>query len=170
MKRHSRGFNLLVLMVTITLLGIVLGFGVPTFRQFTRNNTVVVANNDLITALNLARSEALRRNRPVSVCASIDKEVCEEDPDWTQGWIAFIDEGGPGELDGDDEILQVWQPASSDLIFDADSAFIQFQPTGMTGSASTFDIRWEGCIGDRARHVAVMATGAITGNAEDCLS
>src|SRR5689334_9314032 len=140
MKRHDRGFSLIELMVAIVLLGTLLGWGIPTFREFTRNNSVTVANNDLVTSLNLARSEALRRNRPVTVCASADSETCNEDPDWAGGWIAFIDRGTAGEVDGDDEVLQVWQPANDMLLYQADSPFVQYLPTGMTGVANTIDI------------------------------
>ena len=60
MKRRGLGFTLLELMVTIAVLGILLGLTVPTFREFSRNNSVTTAQNDLVTALNVARSEALR--------------------------------------------------------------------------------------------------------------
>lgn len=169
MKRHSRGFNLLELMVAIAVLGILLGWGVPTFREFTRNNAVTVANNDLVTSLNLARSEALRRNRPVSVCPTADGEICGTDEEWNLGWMAFTDRGAAGEVDGDDVVLQVWQPSSGGLLFNAnDTAFIQYQSTGLTGVASTIAIFWDGCSGMRARQVAVIATGAITSEAQAC--
>lgn len=168
--KHVRGFNLIELMVAIALLAILLGWGVPTFRQITRNNSVTVANNDLVTSLNLARSEALRRNRPVSVCASGNGEDCNGDEDWAGGWIAFIDRGDPGEVDGDDQVLQVWQPANDLVLFNADAPFVQYLPTGMTGVTTTIEISWEGCSGQHSRRVAIIATGAITSEALDCPS
>jgi type IV fimbrial biogenesis protein FimT len=168
--KHARGFNLIELMVAIGLLGILLGWGVPAFRDLSRNNSVTVANNDLITSFNLARSEALRRNRPVTVCASGDGAACNEDTDWARGWIAFTDRGNPGEVDGDDQVLQVWQPANNLVLFNADAEFVQFLPTGMTGSSTTIEISWDGCHGQHSRRVGVIATGAITSGALDCPS
>jgi type IV fimbrial biogenesis protein FimT len=172
MKRNSRGFTLLELMVAVTILAILLGWGVPTFREFTRNNTVITAQNDLVTSLSLARSEALRRNQPVTVCASPDAENCGDEADWPIGWIAFIDRDVPGVVDDDDELVQSWQPANSDLVITAGGdAFVQYLPTGMAAGAITIDISWEGCTGgDRKRRVAVIATGSVSGEKISCES
>jgi type IV fimbrial biogenesis protein FimT len=169
MKRPSRGFTLLEIMVAIALVGILLAFGVPSFRQFTQNNAVVAAHNDLVTSLQLARSEALRRNRPVSVCASVDGEDCSEDTDWRPGWITFIDRGVAGRVDGTDEILQRFEPSNRNLTFDADTAtFVQFQPTGMASADTTIELYWEGCSGDRLRRIQIQLTGAVSTEIAEC--
>jgi len=171
MKRHNRGVTLMELMVTIGVLGVLLGLAVPTFREFSRNNSLTAIQNDLVTSFNLARSEALRRNRPVSVCASADGTTCGEDTDWNQGWIAFVDRGAAGEIndDVDDEILNTWQSANSDLTFASDgNTYAQYLPTGMSAAAVTIDVFRTGCTGVKKRRVTVTATGAITGRTVDC--
>lgn len=170
MKQASRGFSVIELMVVVTILGLLLGLAVPTFRQFTRNNSVTSAQNDLVTSLNLARSEALRRNRPVSVCASEDGLTCGDDTEWADGWIAFTDRGTAGTLDGDDVVLQTWQGQSADLVFFSDGdTFVQYLPTGMSAAAVTIDVSWTDCTGGpHKRRVDVMATGAVAGQIVDC--
>ena len=171
MKRTSRGFTLIELMIGLTILAVVLALAVPSFRQFTQNNAVVAAHNDLVTSIQLARSEALRRNRPVSICASVDGEDCATDTDWDSGWIAFIDRGVAGELDhADDEVLQRWQPQNSNLAFvsEEESHFIQFQPTGMANDEANIEVFWEGCSGERRRHLTVLITGAVSSQLEAC--
>jgi type IV fimbrial biogenesis protein FimT len=167
--KHGRGFTLLELMMTITVLGILLGLAVPTFREFTRNNNVTTAQNDLVTALNVARSEALRRNRPVSVCASVDGATCGDATNWNDGWIAFTDRGTPGTVDADDTTLQTWQTSNANVLFAAGgSAFVQYLPNGMSAAAATIDISWSGCTGPYTRRVAVTATGSVNGRLVNC--
>jgi type IV fimbrial biogenesis protein FimT len=169
MKRLSRGFSLMELMVGITVLGILLGLAVPTFRQFSQNNSVTAAQNDLVTSFNVARSEALRRNRPVSVCASKDGATCGDETEWSSGWMAFTDRGASGALDGDDVLLQTWQSPNSNLVFAAGgNTYVQYLPTGMSAAAVTIDVSWTGCSGMHLRRVDVLATGAISGQTASC--
>jgi type IV fimbrial biogenesis protein FimT len=77
MRRHA-GFNLIELMVVITIAAIMLGIGVPSFRQFTATQRVKSAAFDFAAALLLARSEAVKRN--VSVTLS------QATGGWANGW------------------------------------------------------------------------------------
>ena len=79
--RQQRGFNLIELMLGITVLAIVLGLGVPSFIDTIRNNRVISQSNDLLTALNYARSEALKRGFRVSACPGTDT-ACTGGTDW----------------------------------------------------------------------------------------
>lgn len=93
MKRNSRGFTLMELMVVLTIAGIVFGLGVPAFRDFTRNNRLTGAANELLITVVSARNEAVRRQTVVSVCPSTAPDqpgaTCLDAA--TQGYIAFID-------------------------------------------------------------------------------
>ena len=160
---------MLELMVTIAVLGLLLGLTVPTFREFTRNNSVTTAQNDLVTALNVARSEALRRNRPVSVCASADGATCGDATNWNTGWIAFTDGGAAGTVDGTDASLQSWQTSNANVLFaSGGSIFVQYLPNGMSAAPVTIDILWSGCAGLHTRRVSVTATGAVDGRIVAC--
>jgi type IV fimbrial biogenesis protein FimT len=172
MKRTQTAFTLMELMVSLTVLGILLGLAVPTFRDFTRNNRTAALHNDLTTAFTLARSEALKRSMPVSICASTDGTACATDDDWSAGWIVFTDGNGTaGSVDAPDTVLQVWTAsAGGDVSIDTDQDFIQYGPTGsvIPDSASTFDVVAQGCSGDRARRLGVSPTGSLTPSKIDC--
>jgi len=64
-KRH-RGFTLLELMVGLTLVGMMLVAGLPSFTTFLRNAEVRSTSESIGNGLRVARSEATRLNRPVS--------------------------------------------------------------------------------------------------------
>lgn len=60
--RASWGFTLVELMVTITVLGVLLGIALPAFRDFILDQRVKNASFELNTTLQYARSEAVKRN------------------------------------------------------------------------------------------------------------
>lgn len=77
MRWHA-GFTLIELMMTVALAAIVLALAAPSLRDLVQNNRVTAHANALAGALALARSEAVRRGGPTSVCADA--------AGWQQGW------------------------------------------------------------------------------------
>ena len=61
----ARGFTLIELMVTITLLGILISLSLPSFTTWIRNSQVRTVSEALQTGLRTAQAEAVRRNRQV---------------------------------------------------------------------------------------------------------
>ncbi len=81
MKRHTvprdrasreRGFTLIELMVTISLLGVLLGLAAPSFSLWTRNAQVRTVSDALQGGARQAQTEAVRRNRQVVFFLSND--------------------------------------------------------------------------------------------------
>ena len=71
-QSRQRGFTLIELMVTITLLGILLSLAAPSFSLWTRNARVRTVGDALQTGARLAQTEAVRRNRQVVFFLSND--------------------------------------------------------------------------------------------------
>ena len=69
MKTPNSGFTLFELMVGIAIMGILVSLAVPSFQDYGRNTRAISAQNDLVTALNYARSE--ERSAPASIAASM---------------------------------------------------------------------------------------------------
>jgi type IV fimbrial biogenesis protein FimT len=103
-RNHQAGFTLWELLVTLLVAGVVFGLGIPNFREFQRNSAMTSAANDLITALLAARAEAVKRQVPVTLCASPDPlanpPVCAPDGTGANGgFIVWVD-WDPAHVDG----------------------------------------------------------------------
>jgi type IV fimbrial biogenesis protein FimT len=162
---REQGFNLIELMVAITVLGVLLGVGVPSFTGIVRSNRATSQTNDLITALNFARSEALKRGHRVSVCPGVSS-ACSGATDWNAGILVFTDDSGTsGDLDVSDVVLQSW-PAYQNMMVASGPTSIMFTPVG--AQAATVDLVVSGCTGQQAREVKVELTGRIGHTKKAC--
>lgn len=86
------GVTLIELMVGLVIMAILLGVGVPSFRSFIAGNRLTSSSNELVSALALARSEAVRRGTRITVCKSADGAACTTAGGWQQGWLVFTDQ------------------------------------------------------------------------------
>ncbi len=85
---YTKGFTLLELMVTIAIVGILVGIAIPNFTSIIIINRLTTSANELVTALNLARSEAIKRGIQVTVR---NKGPSTQ---WESGWDVFVDING----------------------------------------------------------------------------
>jgi type IV fimbrial biogenesis protein FimT len=90
--RRRNGFTLIELMVTLSIAGVLLAVGLPSLSRLIANNRVATQTNEFVGALNLARSEAVRRSHGVSIRSSGGTI------DFASGWKVFKDTN----LDGAD--------------------------------------------------------------------
>ncbi len=99
MKKHT-GFTLTELMITLAIVGILLTVGVPSLKTLMQGNQLIASTNEIVSALHIARSEAIKLNTRVSICESSNGATCATTGSWKNGWIVFIDGNGanPGDL------------------------------------------------------------------------
>lgn len=82
---NQSGFTLIELLIVIVIAAVLLGLGVPSLRDTIQSNRVSTIANDLIGALQFARSESIRRGEDVTVCSTSDQSTCSGA--WTEGWL-----------------------------------------------------------------------------------
>jgi type IV fimbrial biogenesis protein FimT len=64
-RARTRGFTLIELMIGMTIIAMLLAMGVPSFRVWIQNTKIRNAADMILTGINLARGEAVRRNTAV---------------------------------------------------------------------------------------------------------
>lgn len=85
------GFSALELLATLGVAAVLAGLAVPGFAAFRRSAGVSSAANELVWALHLARSSAVLRGQPITVCLSPDDSSCLQTSEGSAagGWIVF---------------------------------------------------------------------------------
>ncbi|NDY91729.1 hypothetical protein G3A44_11080 [Ideonella sp. TBM-1] len=103
--------TLVELMVVVLIAAILATIAVPAYQNMHKTQTVDAMASVLTESLQFARSEALRRNARVVVCASTDADAtapsCRAEGDWSEGWIVFLDADADGTLADGDRVLKV---------------------------------------------------------------
>jgi len=162
---RNRGMTAVELLFTMAIAGLVLALAVPNFRDFVQNNRAAEEANALVGALALARSEAVTRGVPVTVCASTDGATCSDDLDWSTGWIVFTDGNAPlGAVDAgapSDTVLRALPELRNGSALTADAEFVAYAPNGFltNGASVTFDLDIPDCTGNHNRTITVNLQG-----------
>ena len=137
------------LLVVIAIIGILAAFAIPNFSTFIASQRIKDQSSAFIRSINLARSEAIKRNRPVSMCRSDSPEaatpVCNGNGgDWSTGWIVFVDNNGNNAIDADDTVVRVqpgWTNSGTINTSNAANALV-IRPNGIGRALSqTFTVK-----------------------------
>lgn len=78
-------------MITIGIAAILAGLATPSFKDLIQRNRLTTVSNNLLTALNYTRSEAVKRNLQVGVCHAIaNSNTCGgTGSSWTTGALVY---------------------------------------------------------------------------------
>ena len=63
--RGARGFTIIELMVGLTIMGVIVALGVPSFATYLQSTKLASSAQSYLSGVQLARAEAIRRNLPV---------------------------------------------------------------------------------------------------------
>ena len=96
--KNAKGYTLIELMVLVAVISVVLAIGAPRLSIFFDGNRMVSNTNALVSALQIARSEAIKRGNRVTICKSANADAgapsCTTTGAWDQGWIVYSEEDG----------------------------------------------------------------------------
>jgi type IV fimbrial biogenesis protein FimT len=85
---RQAGLTLLELLTVIAIVAVLGALAVPAFETLTLNARRAAAMDELLRSAWFARTEALRRGRPVLLCASHGGDTCLADTGaWSGGWL-----------------------------------------------------------------------------------
>lgn len=105
------GFTLLELLVTLSVVAVLVAIGLPSFRGLHDRLRADAARMQLVATFATARSTAVTRNLPVSICASQNGRRCEGE--WTQGWMIYLDPRKQSHPASAGSVLRLDRPTGS---------------------------------------------------------
>jgi type IV fimbrial biogenesis protein FimT len=79
MRTAQRGFNLIEIMVSLTVLAILISLGAPSFGEWLQNQQIRAATEAIVNGMQVARGEAIKRNLAVQLTLDLPSgwTVCE---------------------------------------------------------------------------------------------
>jgi len=179
MEKDS-GFTLVELLITIIVVSVLLAVGVPSFKEFIKNNRLTAQSSELVIALQLARNEAVKRHSAATICASTTQTSCNvTDSDWTHGWIIFSDLnqdatpdlGTNACLETEDCIMRTSKGLSGNNTLTANTNQLLFYPTGLVRSSdvpAAFTLTADKCHNNQVRNITVNVQGHTTISKAPC--
>lgn len=91
MQHTTKGFTLVEMMVTISVMAILTAIAIPSY-QYTINSTRMRSEiSTLLADLNFARSEAVKRGLTINICPPTSAgTACNPGvTDWSSGWVVL---------------------------------------------------------------------------------
>lgn len=80
---NTRGFTLIELLIVVAIISMTMAIGLPSFQSIIASSRLTSATNAMVSALQLARSEALKQHKTVVIRKKTTL--------WENGWSVFVD-------------------------------------------------------------------------------
>lgn len=129
--RFSRAYTLIELMTVLAISAILLGVGVPGFRAIIHQQQISTVAGEVLAAVHLARSEAIKRG------ARVDLLPVGDGTDWAKGWIVLVDQNRNQKADPGEFILLEHGPVPKEMSIksaftDSKTLYVAYNGTGRT--------------------------------------
>ncbi len=148
-RTSARGFTLPEMMLAVALIGILVSITMPSLESMLLGGRLRSYANELVASAYLARSEAIKTNSTVRLCASASGASC--DGDWAQGWVV---------LRSNDAVIESHGPLADGFQINAGATTLSFRSTGISATQTTLTIcKGSPEAGDQERVVTISATG-----------
>ena len=151
----SKGFTIIELMIAIAIAGIMAAVALPNFSAMLKNNCMTTNANRLVSSLQLARSEAIKRRTNVTITAG----SATANNEWGTGWTV---------ADGADTIRVVQLTCGlGTTTFDGSVSTITYESKGYLNSAGskTFTL-CDDRTAETGRQIVVNELGRPTTNSK----
>lgn len=165
----AAGLTLIELLVGLSIGVSVLALSAP-MANMLRENKAQSISYEFTAALNFARSEAIKRGNPVTICRTISGFRCEGESDingqkdWSKGWIVFSDINGNGQVNStQDEILRVRQALGEGYTLRSNAKVrVTYKPIGVSpGFMDSWTVCTPGNNDSLAKGIIVAYTGRV---------
>lgn len=106
------GFSLSELLPVTAIAALLLGLAIPSMNTMLQTHRTRSTVGSFVSALHLARSEAIKRSGRAVVCKSASGIACTPGGGWEQGWIVFHDRNNNAAFDPGERLVGQQGPVS----------------------------------------------------------
>ncbi|MFA6984849.1 MAG: GspH/FimT family pseudopilin [Arenimonas sp.] len=106
----QRGVTLIELMMVVAVLALLFGAAVPAVSGGLEAARAGQARASLLASLTAASGRAAITGTRGVLCPSSDGASCLDSPDWSGGWLVFLDNNGSRDLEGGERVVRVQPP------------------------------------------------------------
>ena len=99
------GFTLVELLAGLAITGVLLSLALPSLARLIAEQKLLGEARRIEEGITHARSEAIKRNAHVVICATSATLACGDAHHWHEGWVLFADTDGNAEVDAGDSVL-----------------------------------------------------------------
>lgn len=132
-RNRVRGVTLVELMVVLVVLAVLMAMAAPSFEMVRNSSRLSAQVNELVTAVQLARSEAVSRRQWVTVCRSDDGATCSTATTSWAGWMVFADTNRDGARQNTEDRLRIGEVRAPLSVLASNSLtnnLVTFRPDG----------------------------------------
>jgi type IV fimbrial biogenesis protein FimT len=144
-KSGHSGFSMIELMVTLAVASILVGVLAPNMRTYLLNNQLSNSVNDMLHSIQVARTEAIKRQLPagggVVVCGTATPTVADAaltcDYATFKGWFVFVDSNANWQHDAAEPVIERHGLLDASLFVktDANARIVSFGASGFANPA-----------------------------------
>lgn len=153
-------------MVVIAIAAILAVVAAPSFNQYLANTRLRTVQSQLLSDLNFARSEAIKRNTRALICVrNAAGTDCGGTMSWNAGWLVCVDDNGDGACDASTAAIpnpsKVQAPLNGALTLTSAAAVIRFNANGSQGAGGTAALTLSAS-GAATRTFSIAPSGGIS--------
>jgi type IV fimbrial biogenesis protein FimT len=161
MKKQT-GMTLIELMVTVIILAIMVGIGVPSMKSLLDRKNLNVVGPIFEKSIKLARSEAIQRTQIIRIIPISGTS------DWSQGWSINL-VTGPNATDT--QLIRTFDALPGNSIFTSDTfdlnTPLDILPNGQASLLGNFTLNKQGCTDDIYTY-SMLLSGILNRNVTPC--
>jgi prepilin-type N-terminal cleavage/methylation domain-containing protein len=116
------GFTLIELVITVAIASILIALVIPNLRPLVMSSRMTTQTNDIVSGLQIARSEAIKRASRVVVCTSSNGTACDGSG-WSSGRLVFDASRSGTDTPSPLNTIRFHEPLPAEFILDSGTSF-----------------------------------------------
>lgn len=133
---QQRGITLIEQVMVVSITAVLISVATPGLYRLLKSNEVRVAQNEVIAALEYARSTAVNSGKRTIFCPSTDHANCASTSQWEGGWLIALDADHDNQPDGRPKYTGVGHGKQLHIRSSTGRRIVRYQPDGSAGGSN----------------------------------